>query len=123
MAQRAGVVRALALRPHALLLDEPFSALDRILREALQDELDALVRSSQAATVLVTHDVEEALLLADDVLVLSPRPARVVARVSVPRPRSTPGAMREQPWVAAHAAQVRAALAASAPDPRRGGPA
>jgi ABC-type nitrate/sulfonate/bicarbonate transport system ATPase subunit len=121
MAQRAGVLRALCTRPRLLLLDEPFSALDHILRESLQDQLDDLVRQAHTATLLVTHDVEEALLLADEVLVLSACSARVVERVAVPRPRAAPSVMRARPWVATLGARVRAALRTHAPaaDPTR----
>lgn len=89
MAQRVGVVRALAMRPRLLLLDEPFGAVDPLLREALQGWLAGLLVDSDTTAVLVTHDVREAVILADEVWVLGGRPATVVGRrvVGLPRPR------------------------------------
>lgn len=91
MAQRAALVRGLATRPRCLLLDEPFSAVDPLLREDLQAALQSLIADRQVATVLVTHDIAEALVLADRVLVLAPRPTRIRGEVSIdaPRPRGT----------------------------------
>ncbi len=87
MAQRAALVRGLALRPRALLLDEPFSAVDPLLREDLQDALADLLAGHAPTTLLVTHDIAEALLLADRVVVLRGRPVCVAATIDVPRPR------------------------------------
>lgn len=85
MAQRAALARALVNRPRLFLLDEPFGKLDALTRLGLQDEF-ARLRSSQAFTaVLVTHDVDEALRLAQRVIVLSERPAHVVADIDVPQ--------------------------------------
>ncbi len=90
MAQRAALVRGLALRPRALLLDEPFAAVDPLLREDLQGALQDLLAGADTTTLLVTHDIAEALCLADRVVVLLGRPARVAATVAVdlPRPRT-----------------------------------
>jgi NitT/TauT family transport system ATP-binding protein len=89
MAQRAALARALVNDPHLLLLDEPLGKLDSLTRLAMQNELQALWQKVGFTAVLVTHDVEEALLLADRVIVLSDRPARIVAEFAVgtPRPR------------------------------------
>ena len=89
MAQRAGVARALVRRPSVLLLDEPFSALDSFTRARLQDHVAALWRQSKFTLLLVTHDIEEALVVADRVIVMAGPPGRVVAdlRVEAPRPR------------------------------------
>lgn len=89
MAQRASLARALVNDPHILMLDEPLGKLDSLTRLTMQRELSALWQREGFTALLVTHDVEEALLLADRVLVLSDRPARILAdlRVEVPRPR------------------------------------
>ncbi|HEX7381940.1 MAG TPA: ABC transporter ATP-binding protein [Nevskiaceae bacterium] len=92
--QRAGIARALAVHPQLLLMDEPFSAVDAMTRQKLQDELLAIWESKQPAVLFVTHDIEEAVYLADRVVVLAGSPARVALdqRVDLPRPRSREGA-------------------------------
>ncbi|TBW39484.1 ABC transporter ATP-binding protein [Siculibacillus lacustris] len=89
MAQRVSIARALVNDPHLLLLDEPFGKLDSLTRLVLQQELAALWREVGFTALLVTHDVEEALLLADRVIVLSERPARILGefRIEEDRPR------------------------------------
>lgn len=86
MAQRAALARALVNDPKLLLLDEPFGKLDSLTRLRMQNELLELWKSAGFTALLVTHDVEEALLLADRVIMLSDRPASIVAEVRVDRP-------------------------------------
>ncbi|NLM20218.1 MAG: ABC transporter ATP-binding protein, partial [Peptococcaceae bacterium] len=89
MQQRVAFARALALKPRMLLLDEPFASLDAQTRVIMQELLQDIHREYQTTTLLVTHDVEEALFLADKIYVLSKRPARVIEEFDVPfaRPR------------------------------------
>ena len=88
-AQRAALARALVTRPEVLLLDEPFSALDAFTRADLQDHLLDLWADFKPTLVVVTHDVDEAVVLADRILVMRPRPGKVFAEIAadLPRPR------------------------------------
>ncbi len=88
-AQRVAIARALVPRPEVLLLDEPFSALDAFTRIALQDHLLDLWADAKPTLILVTHDVEEAIVLADRVMVMRPNPGHIFAEIDVelPRPR------------------------------------
>jgi NitT/TauT family transport system ATP-binding protein len=94
MAQRAALARALVNEPSVLLMDEPLANLDSLTRIAMQTELLSLWQHERFTAFLVTHDVEEALYLAERVLVLSARPARVLIEITVdlpyPRHRGTP---------------------------------
>jgi sulfonate transport system ATP-binding protein len=88
-AQRVAIARALVPRPQVLLLDEPFSALDAFTRTDLQDHLLDLWADAQPTLIMVTHDVEEAIVLADRIVVMRPRPGRVYEEIAcdLPRPR------------------------------------
>ena len=90
MAQRAALARALVTRPSVLLLDEPFSALDAMTRQSLQEELVGLWERDRPTLVLVTHDLDEALFLADRVVVLGGQPGRIGLDLPVPLPRPRP---------------------------------
>lgn len=90
MQQRVSLCRSLVSNPTILLMDEPFSALDALTREELSVELQRIVMETNTTIVFVTHSIEEAVLLADRVVVMKPRPGRVreIVRVDIPRPRS-----------------------------------
>ena len=91
MKQRVGIARALAMEPQVLLMDEPFGALDALTRAKLQDELLAIVANTQSTVVMVTHDVDEAVLLSDKIVMMTNGPAATIGEVlhvDLPRPRS-----------------------------------
>jgi nitrate/nitrite transport system ATP-binding protein len=91
MKQRVGIARALSMEPQVLLMDEPFGALDALTRAKLQDELLTIVANTRSTVVMVTHDVDEAVLLSDKIVMMTNGPAATIGEVlhvDLPRPRS-----------------------------------
>jgi NitT/TauT family transport system ATP-binding protein len=115
MAQRVALARALVAEPEVLLLDEPFGSLDALNREQMNLELLRIWRAQRVTAVMVTHDLREAVFLADRVLVMSPRPGRVCCEVAVdlPRPRTLDVLYTE--FFGALARRVREAIEARVP--------
>jgi NitT/TauT family transport system ATP-binding protein len=110
MAQRVAIARALAADPEVLLMDEPFGSLDALTRERMGDELQRIWNKQAKTVVLVTHDIAEAVYLADRVLVLSPRPAKLVLDLKIGLPRPRKQSMRYTREFGKLAAQLRAAI-------------
>ena len=91
MKQRVGIARALSMQPKVLLLDEPLGALDALTRAHLQDEILRIVATTGCTTIMVTHDVDEAVLLSDRIVMMTNGPAATIGQilaVDLPRPRS-----------------------------------
>jgi len=97
MKQRVSIARALVMKPSVLLMDEPFGALDAITRDRLNLELMSIRDRIGGTTLFVTHSIREAVFLSDRVVVLSPRPARVLDVLDVPYPRPRSLSVRDEP--------------------------
>jgi NitT/TauT family transport system ATP-binding protein len=95
MQQRVNLARALACDPEVLLLDEPFAALDAITRELMQGELLELCEKVGKTVLMVTHQIDEAVLLSDRVIIFSARPAHVLADIRIPIPRPRRGSVKD----------------------------
>ena len=107
MKQRVGIARALSMQPKVLLMDEPFGALDALTRAKLQDELMKICAATQATTVMVTHDVDEAVLLSDKIVMLTNGPAATIGevlQVDLPRPRDRLTMAHDPAYIAYRAA-------------------
>jgi NitT/TauT family transport system ATP-binding protein len=107
MRQRAALCRALLAEPAILLFDEPFGALDALTRERLSLDLAALWSDAARTALLITHDIAEAVLLADDVVVMTPSPGRIRERVAVDLPRPRNAATRRDPRYVEIAEHIR----------------
>ena len=111
MRQRAALARTLAVDPAVLLLDEPFSALDAQTKMILQQDLAETLAAEQRTAILITHDLEESILMSDRVLVMSERPGRIIKEIPIDIPdRDNAMQRRRHPGVAEYAAQLMALL-------------
>lgn len=109
MKQRVGIARALAMEPKVLLLDEPFGALDALTRAHLQDELLKIVARTRSTVVMVTHDVDEAVLLSDRIVMMTNGPAATIGEiltVELPRPRDRVALAEDPTYVHARKAVI-----------------
>ena len=109
MKQRVGIARALAMEPKVLLLDEPFGALDALTRAHLQDELLKIVSRTRSTVVMVTHDVDEAVLLSDRIVMMTNGPAATIGEiltVELPRPRDRVALAEDPTYVHARKAVI-----------------
>ena len=110
MQQRVGIARGLITEPDLLLMDEPFAALDAMTRETMMDELQRIWMTTGTSVLFITHSIPEAVYLSDRVLVMGPRPGRIVlkAAIDLPRPRTLD--VMGAPRFAEMAAQLRATI-------------
>ncbi|MEV0775166.1 ABC transporter ATP-binding protein [Streptomyces sp. NPDC050428] len=121
MQQRVGLARALAVEPNVLLMDEPFGALDEQTRRILQEELLSIWERRRLTVVFITHSMEEAVLLGDRVVLMSPRPGRIaeIVPIDIPRPRSADvGGLEKSPEFTAITSRLWESLRTMHPDHR-----
>jgi NitT/TauT family transport system ATP-binding protein len=112
MQQRASIARALVFDPALLLMDEPFGALDEIMRDHLNEQLRHLWERTRKTVIFVTHSIAEAVFLSSRIIVMSPRPGRIIDVIDNDLPSRRTLDMRESPAFAAIAQRVRAGLKA-----------
>jgi NitT/TauT family transport system ATP-binding protein len=112
MQQRASIARALSFDPHLMLMDEPFGALDEIVRDKLNDQLLHLWRTTGKTVVFVTHSIPEAVYLSTKIVVMSPRPGRVIDVIACDLPRERRLEIRETSEFLKIAHRVREGLRA-----------
>jgi len=110
MRQRVGIARALSVDPEILLMDEPFGALDAQTRESMGDELVTIWEQDKKTALFVTHSIDEAIFLGDEVVVMSPGPGRIVDRVAVDLPRPRQVEMMDLPLFVEYRRRIRAHL-------------
>jgi NitT/TauT family transport system ATP-binding protein len=110
MQQRASIARALGFSPKILMMDEPFGALDELTRDNLNQQLQALWVSEKRTVVFVTHSISEAIYLSTRIVVMSPRPGRIVKVIDSPLPLERPFSLRDTPEFIRLAREVREAL-------------
>jgi NitT/TauT family transport system ATP-binding protein len=117
MQQRAAICRTLVIDPPIILLDEPFGALDHLTREQLNDELLRIWSETGKTILLVTHDIDEAVYLSDTVHVMSARPGRITAELTIDLPRPRTYATRGLPQFEQHAIEIRRILGIGSAEP------
>lgn len=110
MRQRAAIARALTLKPAYLFMDEPFGALDELLRDRLNFELLRILEETKATLLLVTHSISEAIILSDKVVVMSPRPGRITRQIDIGFGHARSPDMRDDPRFGQLEQEVRHAL-------------
>ena len=113
MRQRVNLARALAIDPEILLMDEPFAALDALTRETLQGELLRIAEATRKTVVFITHQIDEAVLLADRVAVLAPSPGRVVEIIDIEAPRPRTANFRRSPAFQAYVNRISTHIGAA----------